>query len=269
MIDTVSKFKFHLYFKTVPFLGSESWMALISMWQNRCRPRRKRTLLRGNPLPKAKPKQKPTVTLTSVSIPVLERKRIDIETQRSHDRKCYRVSKAITRLLRPDQSIPRGSDGAIHYSDIIVECKKQKFDDASQWLLADWISKLAKGGGAKKRFQYCVRIHSPSQFLYLRATQGHSGDIAVDPALQDKKLIPKGFTEYLHHVGNANELNSIIRNGLIPGGTSLKRGRQAVFFTAVNLMEDVYGLGETPCDLTKLRIAPYKNTWKRLQNFVF
>ena len=28
---------------------------------------------------------KPTVTLTSVSIPVLERKWIDIETQRSHD----------------------------------------------------------------------------------------------------------------------------------------------------------------------------------------
>ena len=34
-------------------------------------------------------------------------------------------------------------------------------------------------------------------------------------------------------------------------------------------MEDVYGMGETPCDLTKPRIAPYKNTWKRPQNTVF
>ena len=75
--------------------------------------------------------------------------------------------------------------------------------------------------------------------------------------------IPKGFTEYIYHVGNASELNSMIRNGLIPGGTSLKRGRQAVFFTTVNPME------WTPRDLTKPRIAPYKNTWKRLQNTVF
>ena len=36
--------------------------------------------------------------------------------------------------------------------------------------------------------------------------------------LQDDVLLPKGFTEYIYHVGNANELNSI-RDGLIPGGT--------------------------------------------------
>ena len=75
----------------------------------------------GNPIAKARPRQKPTGALTSVSIPVLERKWIDIETQRSHDHKCYEVSKAMTRLLRHDQSVPRGSDGAIHYSDIIEE----------------------------------------------------------------------------------------------------------------------------------------------------
>ena len=63
-------------------------------------------------------------------------------------------------------------------------------------------------------------------------------------------------------------MNSIIRNGLIPGGNSFKRGRQTVFFTTVNPMEDAYGLGETPCDLTKPRIMPYKNTWKRVQNAV-
>ena len=161
------------------------------------------------------------------------------------------------------KSVPRGSDGAIHYSNIIEEC-----DDASQWLLEDWISKLAKGGGAKKRFQYCVNPNSPNQFLYLRAMQGHSGQSAIDPALQDSILIPKGFTEYLYHIRNANELNSITRNGFIPGGTSLKRGRQAVFFTAVDPLEEVHGMGETPCDLTKSRIAPYKNTWKRFQNAV-
>ena len=119
------------------------------------------------PIAKARPRQKPTVTLTPVSIPVLEWIWIDIETQRSNDQKRFEVSKAITRLLRHDQSVPRGSDGAIHYSDFIDMCRKKKFDDASQWLLEVWISTLAKGRGAKKRFQYCVNPNSSNQFLYL------------------------------------------------------------------------------------------------------
>ena len=68
------------------------------------------------------------------------------------------------------------------------------------------------------------------------------------------------------HVGNTSELNSIIRNGSIPGG---KASKQTVFFTTVNPMDDGNGMGETPRDLTKPRIAPYKNTWKRLEDTVF
>ena len=111
---------------------------------------------------------------------------------------------------------------------------------------------------AKKRFQYCLNAQSSKQFLYLRAIQGHPGDNAIDPALQDNILLPKGFTEYLYHVGNASEMNSIIRSVLIPGRRSLKRGRQSVFFTITNPMEDDNVVEETPCDLTKPRIAPHK-----------
>ena len=46
----------------------------------------------GTPIAKARPRQTPTVTLTSISIPVLERIWIDIETQRSNDQKCFEVS---------------------------------------------------------------------------------------------------------------------------------------------------------------------------------
>ena len=81
---------------------------------------------------KARPRPKPTVTLTSISIPVYERIWIDIETQRSNDPKCCRLSKATTRLLRHDRPVPRGTDGAIHHNDIIEECRRKKFDDASQ-----------------------------------------------------------------------------------------------------------------------------------------
>ena len=65
---------------------------------------------------------------------------------------------------------------------------------------------------------------------------------AIDHTLQDNVLLQKGFTECMFHVGNASELNPIIRNGLVPVGKSLKRGRQAVFFTAVNPMEHENGL---------------------------
>ena len=84
---------------------------------------------------------------------------------------------------------------------------------------------------------------------------------------QDNELLPKGFTEYIYHVGNASEVNSMIRNGLIPGGKSIKRGRQAVFFTTVSPVGGECGLGEPPLDLTKPRIAPHKNSWKRLQKY--
>ena len=69
------------------------------------------------------------------------------------------------------------------------------------------------------------------------------------------------------NVGHASEMNSIIRNGLIPGGRGLNRGKQSVFFTVVYPMEDDNGMGETPCNLTKRRIAPHKNTWKPFSKY--
>ena len=83
------------------------------------------------PNAKARPRQKPTVTQTSVSIPVRDRKWIDIETQRSHDQKCCQVSKAMTRLLPHDQTVPRRDDGAVRFDDIMEEFKA-KFDGSSQ-----------------------------------------------------------------------------------------------------------------------------------------
>ena len=91
----------------------------------------------------------------------------------------------------------------------------------------------------------------PNYLVYFRAIQGHSGGVAMDPELQDNVLLPKGFTEYIYHVGNASEVHLIFRSGLIPGGQSLKRGGQSVFFTIVNPMEDDTCMEETPFDLTK------------------
>ena len=159
--------------------------------------------------------------------------------------------------------------GAARFDDIMEEFKAQ-FDGTSQSPISDWITCLAKGGGPQKRFQYCLNPDSSKHFLYFRAIQGHSGGNLVDPALQHNVLLLDDFGEvHPTHIGNANELHSIIKSGLIPGGRSLKRDRQTVLFTAVNPMDDDQSMEEIRCDLDKPKIAPYKNTWSPHQNTVY
>ena len=173
------------------------------------------------------------------------------------------------------KKVYREADGGVHYDQVIDDCKKAQSDNtgywsdemkkdfvnAPHWSIEKWVSVLAKGGGQKKRFQYCLNPNYTQKFMYLRAIQGHSGS-TINLALQDYVLLPEGLTEYIYHIGNGKELRSIVNHGLIPGGVSLRTGRQAMFFTVVNPMDDQDDLRETPCDLSQARSAPYKNTWK-------
>ena len=58
------------------------------------------------------------------SVPIGQRKWIDIGTQESNDPYCFQVSKFITRLLRHSQEVHRVADGAVHYNQVVDECKK-------------------------------------------------------------------------------------------------------------------------------------------------
>ena len=167
------------------------------------------------------------------------------------------------RLLRHDQSVPRGSDGAIHYSDIIEECR-MKSDEGTgidcnildSRNIEIFSSVLTLCQSWYPIFKW--RLRSFEQFKDIQEFN------AVDPALQDNVLSPKGFIEYyIYHVGN--ELNSTKNNVFIPGGKCFKRGRQAIFFTTVIRWKTHVMWVKTPYDLTKPRIAPSKNSWKRLQ----
>ena len=40
--------------------------------------------------------------------------------------------------------------------------------------------------------------------------------------------------EHIYHVGSSHDAHSIVQSGLIPRGKEVKKGRHAVFFTAVN-----------------------------------
>ena len=81
--------------------------------------------------------------------------------------------------------------------------------------------------------------NSSRQFVFLRAMYCYRKDLPSTSSTSGTRV----------------NLNSIIRNGLIPGGKNFKRGRQAVFCTTVNAMEDANGMGEncTRLDETKDR----------------
>ena len=70
-------------------------------------------------------------------------------------------------------------------------------------------------------------------------------------------------------MGQLFEVALIVFRQVSPGGKSLKRGRQAVFFSTVNSMKDENGMGDTPCDVARPRIVPYKNTGKSHQNTIY
>ena len=105
---------------------------------------------------------------------------------------------------------------------------RNKLEHSQHWSDEMWKSKMAKGGGNKKIFQYCTDP-SGQEILYLRALQGHSGRNLVDPSLQDNVLIPNDFFEYIYHIGCAINLHSIMNSGLILGGQNLSMERQTVF----------------------------------------
>ena len=121
---------------------------------------------------------------------------------------------------------------------------------------------MAGGGGNKKRYQHCN--DSSGAILYLRALQGHSGCNLIDPTLQDNVVIQSNFFQYIHHIGCAINLHSIVNSGLTPGGQKLSK-RQTVFFTSVDPTNKEYKDPDT-IDLEAPRLARYKQkTWQKHQ----
>ena len=131
-----------------------------------------------------------------------------------------------------------------------------KFEVSSQWSIEAWINLLAKGGGPKKRFQYCLNRNSSEHFLVFPSNPGTFRRYSRWSTLQDNVLLLNDFAEYIFHIGNAHDMHSIIRCGLIPRGRrSLKKDGYPVFFKAVNPMHTYQHQEEVQYDLDKPRIA--------------
>ena len=71
-----------------------------------------------------------------------------------------------------------------------------------------------------------------------------------------------------YQIGCAVSLHSITNSGLIAGGQNSSRERQTVFFTVVNPMNEKHK-DPQELDLTKPRLASYKQKWKRHQDTVY
>ena len=129
----------------------------------------------------------------------------------------YEMSKKLIHLPRHG-SLPRENDGVTEFWRIKDNLQKH-FLYCRHWSDEKWKKSMARGGGNKKRYQYCA--DSSGAILYLRALQGHSGRNLVDLSLQDNVIIPDGFFKYIYHVGCSINLHVIINSGLISGGQIL------------------------------------------------
>ena len=212
----------------------------------------------------AKPQRRTPASSSTRTLPIGERKWTDVEPE-DQSPVDYPVSKQMSTLLRHGH-VPREDDGAIEFWRI-KEYLRNHFVQSQHWSDEKWKSTMARGGGNKKRFQYCTDS-SGQEILYLRALQGHSGRNPIDPSLQDNVLIPNNFFEYIYHIGCAINFHSIINSGLIPGGQSSSK-RQTVFFTSVDLMNKEHKDPDV-IDLEAPRLTWYnQKTCKKHQNTVY
>ena len=145
---------------------------------------------------KAKPQRRSSACSSTKTIPIGERHWTDIEPE-DYSPIAHPVSKQLSTLLRHGH-LPREDDRAIEFFRL-KDYLRNHFAQSQLWSGEKWKSTVEKGGGNKKRFQYCTDP-SGQEILYLRALQGHSGRNLNDPSLQDNVFIPNDLFEYIYHI---------------------------------------------------------------------
>ena len=113
----------------------------------------------------AKPRRPTSACSSTRFVPIRERIWTDIEPG-AQSNQAYPVARRLNTLLRHGQLF-REEDGAIELwrsKDYL----RNEFEHSQYWSDEMWKSKMAGGGGNKKRFQYCTDS-SGQEVLYLRA----------------------------------------------------------------------------------------------------
>ena len=79
--------------------------------------------------------------------------------------------------------------------------------------------------------------------------------------------IPYNWIAHICHVGSSHYCNFIVQSGLTAGGKDTKAGRQIVFFTALDPMNEIQ-TNET-YDVKEPRVVSSRMKWKVYQNAVY
>ena len=109
--------------------------------------------------PSAKAKLEPSssaVQQSSQEIPIIERMWRGVEPDtKHHSTLSHDVSKKMITLLRHDQNGLREEDGAVEFGRL-KRYISAKFPHSVRWSHNIWTNNLARRGGGKKRFQFCM-----------------------------------------------------------------------------------------------------------------
>ena len=138
---------------------------------------------------KAKAKPQPRELAGTTTIPIHERRWIDIEPSKQDLDSCD-LSKKVINLLQHNQTVHREEDGAIEFCKIKFHLRNHH-SQKQNWSDDRWKACLVAGRGSKRRYQYCSDYLG--SIICLRALQGHSGSNLIDPTLQDNVLIGPGI----------------------------------------------------------------------------
>ena len=144
----------------------------------------------GTPFAKAKPRPKPTMTLSPISIPVHERNWIDINPVRFRQDCFLQCQKPWSDCC---DMIHQFLERMMEQYDLTIIWKHQ---GKVRWYFAMANYRLdnvfwQREEDQRRCFNIAWTSNSSKHFLCFRAIQGHSGGNLVDPALQDNVLIPK------------------------------------------------------------------------------
>ena len=111
---------------------------------------------------KAKPTRSTSAYSSTRTVPICERFWTDIEPG-TYSKNAFPVSKRLTTLLRHGH-LPREEDGAIEFWRL-KHWLRNEFENSQHWSDEMWKSKMAGGGGNKKRFQYCTESIRTRNYL--------------------------------------------------------------------------------------------------------
>ena len=174
---------------------------------------------------KTKAKSQPRVLVgTTATIPIHEKRWIDIESSKQDFDSCN-LSKKVINLLRHNQTLQREENGALEFYRKFY--LRNHHSQIQVWSCNLWKACLTAWGKSKKKFSIALIIRA--QIVCLRALQKNSGSNFIDPTSQNNVVIGTGIFHYIYHIGCALNLHSIISNRLILGDQDLSK-RQAVFF---------------------------------------